>query len=76
MFRKRLEKALKQDFKDTKSVIEWCKKECSKNYSDSKVHDYQCICEYLCYRIEKNIDISFSEYQERTFWEMWGKVNI
>ena len=69
MFYRRLEKALKQDFKDTKSIVEWCRKEVAKNYSDSKVHDYQCICEYLIYRIENNIDISFSDYQVKTFYE-------
>lgn len=72
MFYKRLEKALKQDFKDTESVVNWCKKECSKNYSDSKVHDFQCIAEYLIYRIENNVNVSFNEYQEIEFKRIWG----
>ena len=67
MFYKRLEKALKQNFKDTKSVIEYCRKEASKNYSDRKVHDLQCICEYLCYKIESRTDLSFNDYQVLQF---------
>lgn len=72
MFYKRLEKALKQDFKDTESAINWCKKEVSKNYSDSKAHDFQCIVEYLIYRIENNVNVSFNEYQEIEFKRIWS----
>ena len=70
MFNKRLEKALKQGLKTEKEIVDYCKKECSKNYSDSKVHDLQCICEYLLYKLEHNV--SFSEYQEIQFKEIWG----
>ena len=71
MFEKRLAKALKQDFKAEQEIVDYCRKELEKNYSDSKVHDLQCICEYLCYRLKHNV--SFSEYQEIQFKEMWGK---
>lgn len=72
MFNKRLNKALKQEFKNTTEVVEYCKKEMNKNYSERKLTEMQCICEYLIYRIENNLDISFSEYQEIQFKEMWG----
>ena len=72
-FETRLLKALSQGFKDTKSVREYCMKQCKKNYSESKVHDYQCICEYLCYRIEHNVRITFSEYQQIMFNELNNK---
>ncbi len=62
MFYKRLEKALKQDFKSAKDIVNYCKKEASKNYSDKKCHDLQCICEYLLYNLQTNC--TFSEYQE------------
>lgn len=70
MFYRRLEKALKQDLKNEKEIIEYCRKEASKNYSDGKVHDLQCICEYLLYKLKHNV--SFSEYQEIQFKEIWG----
>ena len=70
MFYKRLEKALKQDFKNEEEIVNYCKKELEKNYSDSKVRDLQCICEYLCYKLKHNV--SFTEYQEIQFKEMWG----
>lgn len=61
MFYKRLEKAIKQDLKTDSEIIEYCKKEANKNYSDNKVHDLQCICEYLQYKL-KNGNISFDDY--------------
>ena len=70
MFYKRLEKALKQDLKTNEEIVEYCRKEANKNYSDSKVHDLQCICEYLQYRLIHNV--SFNEYQEIQFKEIWG----
>lgn len=73
MFEKRLNKALKQDFKSEKEIVDYFRKEASKNYSDSKTHDLQCICEYLLFRFKNGgINISFSEYQELQFKEMWG----
>ena len=72
MFEKRLQKALKQDLKTTNDVVEYCKKELDKNYSERKLTELQCICEYLCYRIDHNADVSFNEYQEIQFKELWG----
>ncbi len=72
MFNKRLNKALKQEFKNTTEVVEYCKKEMNKNYSERKLTEMQCICEYLIYRIENNLDVSFEKYQEIQFKEMWG----
>lgn len=68
MFEKRLQKALKQDLKSDKEIVNYCRKELEKNYSDSKVHDLQCICEYLQYKLRNNV--SFEEYQEIEFKEM------
>ena len=72
MFYKRLEKAMKQEFKNTTEVVEYCKKEMNRNYSERKLTEMQCICEYLIYRIENKLDISFEKYQEIQFKEMWG----
>ena len=69
MFYKRLEKALKQDLKTNKEIVDYCRKEVAKNYSDSKVRDMQCICEYLQYKLLHNV--SFTEYQEIQFKEIW-----
>lgn len=74
-FETRLFKALGQKLCDVKSIREYCTKQASKNYSEEKVHDYQCICEYLCYRVEHNVRISFSEYQQIMFNEMNKKNN-
>lgn len=71
MFEKRLNKALKQDFKSEREIIEYCKKEMDKNYSERKLTEMQCICEYLLYRLKNNV--SFTEYQEIQFKEMWGR---
>lgn len=72
MFEKRLNKALKQNFKDEMEIVNYFRKECSKNYSDSKAHDLQCICEYLLFRFKNGgINISFTEYQELQFKEIW-----
>lgn len=74
-FENRLFKALRQDLKTTQEVVEYCKKECSKNYNDAKVQDMQCICEFLCYRIEHNVKITFSQYQDIQIKELWEKNN-
>lgn len=68
MFEKRLNKALEKDLKTEKDIIDYCKKEATKNYSDRKVHDLQCICEYLCYKLKNNV--SFYEYQRILFESM------
>lgn len=65
MFYKRLEKAIKQDLKSEKDIINYCRKESRKNHSDSKCTDLQCICEYLLYNLENNC--TFEEYQEIIF---------
>lgn len=65
MFYKRLEKAINQDLKSSKDIINYCKKEASKNYSDKKCHDLQCICEYLLYNLQHKC--SFEEYQNIMF---------
>lgn len=64
MFEKRLQKALKQDFKSTKDIVNYCRKEIKQNYSEKKLTDMQCICEYLIYKLENKLDITFSEYQQ------------
>ena len=71
MFERRLQKALKQDLKTNKEIVDYCKKEMEKNYSERKLTEMQCICEYLQYRLLHNV--SFTEYQEIQFKEMWGK---
>lgn len=71
MFEKRLNKALQQDLKTNIEITNYCKKEANKNYSDSKVHDLQCICEYLQYKLIN--DVSFREYQEIIYKEIWSK---
>lgn len=68
MFEKRLKKAIEKDLKTEKDIIDYCKKEAAKNYSDRKVHDLQCICEYLCYKLKNNV--SFYEYQRILFESM------
>lgn len=68
MFEKRLQKALKQDLKSNEEIVNYCKKELKNNYSDRKVRDLQCICEYLQYKLKNNV--SFNEYQEIQFKEM------
>lgn len=68
MFEKRLNKAINMDLKTEKEIIEYCRKEASKNYSDRKVHDLQCICEYLQYKLKN--DVSFYEYQRIMFESM------
>lgn len=73
MFYKRLEKAIKQDLKSDSEIVNYCRKESQKNYSDKKAHDLQCICEYLCYKLKNNV--SFLEYQKIQFYEMFGGVN-
>lgn len=70
MFYKRLEKALKQDLKSDKDIVEYCKNELNKNYSDSKAHDLQCICEYLQFKLKNNV--SFTEYQEIEFKKLFN----
>ena len=72
LFEKRLNKALKQDFKSTSEIVDYCKKETNKNYSDAKVREFQCICEFLIYRLEHKTNINFNEYQEIQFKEIWG----
>lgn len=72
-FNTRLFKALSLGLKDTKSIVEYCRKQASINYSDAKAQDYQCICEYLCYRVEHNVKITFSEYQQIMFNELNNK---
>lgn len=71
MFYKRLQKALKQNLKSDKEIVDYCKKEAEKNYSDSKCHDLQCICEYLQYKLKN--DVSFEEYQMIQFKETFGR---
>lgn len=70
MFYKRLEKALKNNFKTENEIVTYCKKETSKNYSDAKCHDMQVICEYLLYKIKN--DCTFEEYQQIIFEQIWG----
>lgn len=72
MFNKRLQKALKQDFKSTEEVVKWCRKEVSKNYSERKVTHYQNIADYLIYKLENNLDITFEEYQKILYEKIWG----
>jgi hypothetical protein len=69
MFEKRLQKALKQNLKTNKEIVDYCKKEMEKNYSERKLSDMQCICEYLQYKLTN--DVSFNEYQEIQFKEIW-----
>lgn len=71
MFEKRLQKALKQDLKTNEEIVNYCRKELRTGYSDRKVSDLQCICEYLQYRLLHNV--SFSEYQEIQFKEIFCK---
>ena len=61
MFYKRLEKAINQNLKSEQDIINYCKKEVNKNYSDRKAHDLQCICEYLLYNLKNKC--TFEEYQ-------------
>lgn len=70
MFEKRLKKAIKQNLKTDKEIIDYCKKEAKKNYSDRKAHDLQCIVEYLQFKLKK--DVSFEEYQQEQFNMIWG----
>lgn len=70
MFEKRLQKALKQNLKTNKEIVDYCKKEMEKNYSERKLSDMQCICEYLQYKLTN--DVSFNEYQKILFKEIWG----
>lgn len=69
MFEKRLNKALKQDLKTNEEIVNYCRKELKKNYSDRKVRDLQVICEYLQYKLKHNV--SFSEYQVVMFENRW-----
>lgn len=65
MFEKRLNKALSMNLKNNDEIINYCKKEAAKNYSDRKCHDLQCICEYLLYKLNNNV--TFYEYQRLQF---------
>ena len=62
MFYKRLEKAINQDLKNDSEIVNYCKKELKKSYSERKAHDLQCICEYLQFKLK--INVSFEKYQE------------
>lgn len=73
LFDIRLNKAMKQDFKSSREIIDYCIRETRKNYSDAKCRDYQCICEYLIYCFEKKVKIDFVEYQYIQFKSIWGK---
>ena len=68
MFYKRLEKAINQNLTNEIDIINYCKKEANKNYSDKKCHDLQCICEYLIYNLKNKC--SFNEYQKILFKEL------
>lgn len=71
MFEKRLKKAINQNLQNNEEIMNYCKKELEKNYSDRKAHDLQCICEYLQYNLINNV--SFTEYQKIMFEEIWNK---
>lgn len=71
MFYKRLEKAINQNLKSDSEIVNYCKKELKKSYSDRKAHDLQCICEYLQYKLKN--DVSFEKYQEIQLKEMFSR---
>lgn len=71
MFYKRLEKAINQNLKSDSEIVNYCKKELKKNYSDRKAHDLQCICEYLQYKLKN--DVSFEKYQEIQLKEIFSR---
>ena len=71
MFEKRLNKALKQNLKNSEEIVKYCRNEMEKNYSERKLTEMQSICEYLIYKLDNNV--SFEEYQRIQFNKMFGK---
>jgi hypothetical protein len=59
------------ELKSDSEIVNYCKKELKKSYSDKKAHDLQCICEYLQYKLKN--DVSFEKYQEIQLKEMFSR---